>query len=186
MNVRRVVLVGALSLAFGATTAWALDKAAKQAEVLKATQGTLDKFYEKKPELKAVVAKAPGYGVFSTFGISFLIGGSGGTGVVHDNKTKKNTFMKMGAGSVGGQIGAAETEILVVFKTAAAMHEFVDKGWTAGGSATAGAGAGSSSAGGGVGSSMMENADTYTITKAGLEAGLSVGGSKFWKDKDLN
>ena len=166
--------------------AFAQDKATKQAEVLKKTDTALQAFYAKKPELKAAVAAAPGYGVFTTYGVSFLVGGSGGTGVVHDNKTKANTFMKVGAASAGLQIGASESDVLVIFKNAQAMSDFVNKGWTSGGTATAGAGADGKTAGAGVGSSMMENASSYTMTKTGVEAGVALGGSKFWKDADLN
>lgn len=186
MRMTRWLGICALSLSFVAGTAFAQDKAARQAEVLKKTDAALQAFYAKKPELKAAVAKAPGYGVFTTYGVSFLVGGSGGTGVVHDNKTSANTFMKMGSATVGGQIGAAENDVLIIFKNAAAMSDFVNKGWTSGGTATAAAGAGGKTTGGGVGSSMMENADSYTMTKTGIEAGVAVGGSKFWKDTDLN
>lgn len=186
MKVHSFLFAGAMSLSLLAGAALAQDKAAKQAEVLKTTDAALEKFYAKKPELKAAVGKAPGYGVFTTYGISFLIGGSGGAGVVHDNQTSKKTYMKMGGASVGAQIGAAQNEVLIVFKTAAAMNDFVDKGWTASGSATASAGAGSKSAGGGIAGTGMDNAETYTYTKTGLEAGIAIGGSKFWKDDDLN
>jgi lipid-binding SYLF domain-containing protein len=186
MKVHSLLFAATLSLSLLAGAAFAQDKAAKQAEVLKTTDAALQKFYAKKPELKAAVAKAPGYGVFTTYGISFLVGGSGGAGVLHDNVTHKKIFMKMGGASVGAQIGASQSEVLIVFKTAAAMHSFVDKGWTASGSATASAGAGSKSAGGGVAGTGMEDADTYTYTKTGLEAGIAIGGSKFWKDDELN
>jgi lipid-binding SYLF domain-containing protein len=185
MNLSRILGIGMLSLSL-AGAAFAQDKAAKQAEVLKSTGAALQKFYTKKPELKAAVAKAPGYAVFTTYGISFLIGGGGGKGVVHDSMTKKNTFMDMASASVGAQIGAAENDVLIIFKTAAAMNDFVNKGWTAGGGATAAAGAGGKSTGSGVGSSAMDNADTFTLTKNGIEAGVAIAGSKFWKDDALN
>jgi len=186
MNMQRLLGLGVLSLCFLAGGAFAQDKAAKQAEVIKKTQATMERFYKEKPELKTAVANAPGYAVFTTYGFSFVIGGGGGSGVVHDNKTKHNTFMEMGGASVGFQLGAAQTELLIVFKTAAAMNKFIDKGWEAAGTATASVGASGSTAGGGKGVAAGEEAETYTLTKNGLQAGLAVGGSKFWKDKDLN
>ena len=186
MKMLRILGLCLLSLGFLAGGAIAQDKAAKQAEVIKKTQATMERFYAKKPELKAAVANAPGYAVFTTYGISFGIGGGGGTGVVHDNKTKHNTFMSVGGASIGFQLGASQTELLIIFKTAGAMNKFIEKGWEAGGSATAAVGASGSTAGGGKGVAAGEEAETYTLTKNGLEAGLAVGGSKFWKDKDLN
>jgi len=186
MKFQRLVGLGVLSLSLLTGAAFAQDKATKQAEVVKSTQAAMERFYKAKPELKAAVGKAPGYGVFTTYGVSFLIGGSGGTGLVHDNKSQKNTFMNVGGASAGLQLGASQTEMLIVFKTAAAMNKFIDSGWEATGSATASAGASGAMAGGGKGTTAMQDAETYTLTKTGLEVGLAGGASKFWKDKDLN
>lgn len=181
----RTPLVAMAALLIGGV-AVADDKSKKQAEVRKHTQEALGKFYAAKPALKDAVAKAPGYGVFTTYGVSFLVGGSGGKGLVHNNKTRKDVFMDVVGASAGLQIAAAETDMLIVFKTAAAMNNFIDKGWTVVNSATAGAGADGKTVGGGKGVTALEDAEAYTLTKTGLEAGLKVGGSKFWKDKELN
>jgi lipid-binding SYLF domain-containing protein len=105
---------------------------------------------------------------------------------VHNNKPNKNTYMEMASGSVGAQIGASESDVLFIFKNDAAMNEFVNSGWTADGGATAAAGAGGKSAGGGVGGNTMDTVDSYTLTKNGLQAGVAIAGSKYWKDKELN
>ena len=187
MRFLRFVTLGAFALSLLASGAFAAeDKAAKQAEVQKKTHAALERFYKAKPELKDAVAKAPGYGIFTTYGFSFVIGGSGGAGLVHDNKTKHVTYMNVGGATAGLQLGASQTEVLIIFKTAAAMTNFIDNGWTAGGAATASAGAGSAAAGGGKGETEMGDAAVYTKTKNGLEVGLAAGASKFWKDKDLN
>ena len=187
MKFLKVLTLAALAMSFLASGAYAKeDKATKQAEVQKKTQAALERFYKAKPELKDATAKAPGYAIFTTYGFSFIVGGEGGSGLVHDNKTKHNTYMKVGGGSAGLQLGASQTEVLIVFKTAAAMSNFINNGWTAGGAATASAGAGSATAGGGKGETEMGDAATYTMTKNGLEVGLAAGVSKFWKDKDLN
>jgi lipid-binding SYLF domain-containing protein len=187
MSFGKILTAGAMALALVAGGAMAQDKAAKQAEVRKATAATLEKFYAKKPELKAAVAKAPGYAVLTTYGVSFLVGGSGGQGLVHDNKSKKDTYMKMGAGSVGFQIGAAESDYLIVFKTAKALADFTNTGWTFGGGANVSAGGSGKSAGGGSASGVMGDTESYTLTKTGLTADLlSIGSAKVWKDEELN
>jgi lipid-binding SYLF domain-containing protein len=187
MNIKRLLGLGALALSLVSGAAFAQDKAAKQAEVQKATSAALQKFYAKKPDLKSAVSAAPGYAVFTTYGVSFIIGGQGGTGLVHDNKTKKNTYMKLGGASAGFQLGASENDLLVIFKTPKAMQDFIAKGWDVTGGVTAGAGAGAKgNVGGGQGGSAMGDAETFTLTKTGLEAGLAIGGVKAWKDDELN
>ena len=174
-----------LSLAAGNALAQS-EKEKKQAEVRKVTQTSLAKFYKADPKLKEAVAKAPGYAVFTTYGFSFLIGGAGGKGLAHDNKTKKITYMDMAQASVGLQVGAAESETLIIFKSAKALQEFIDKGWEAGGGAAAQAGAAGKSVGVAGGEQAIADASYYTLTKNGLQAGVAVAGTKFWKDKELN
>lgn len=182
------LLSGVLMLSFTAGTALAADadKAKKQAEIRKATQVTLEKFYKARPALKTEVGKAPGYAVFTTFGLSFFIGGAGGSGLAHDRKTGRDTFMNMAQASAGLQIGAAESETLIIFKSSKALAQFIDKGWEYGGGGAAQAGAGGKSAGTAKGENVIADALYFTLTKNGLQAGIAVAGTKFWKDKDLN
>jgi len=188
MKFTKFLALGALSLSLSllAGTAFAATKAEKQAEVVKATHSALEKFYKSKPELKTAVGKAPGYALFTTYGVSFLVGGEGGTGLVHDNKTQKNTFMKMAGASVGAQIGAAQNDVLVIFNTAAAMNEFIAKGWEGTGGVSAAAGAGDKSAGAGMGGSLNDTNQSFTLTKNGIQGGVAIGGAKAWKDDELN
>lgn len=187
MKLHDLFLAGAviLSLTAGTGLAAEADKEKKQAEIRKTVQAALPEFYKAEPKLKDEVAKAPGYAVFSTFGLSFIIGGAGGKGLVHDNKANKDTFMHQAEASVGIQAGISEYRTLIVFQSAKAMNQFIDKGWEA----TAGGGAGVAVAGkgaGGVAGSTMNEALYYTLTRNGLQAGGAIAGTKFWKDKDLN
>jgi lipid-binding SYLF domain-containing protein len=170
--------------ALGVTSAMAADKA-KQEEVLKASQAALADFYKADPKLKGLVEKAPGYATFTTFGISFLVGGAGGKGVVHDKATKKNTFMDLAQASAGLQIGASDMRYLFIFDTPASMQQFIEKGWDASAAAAAGAGAtGKGSANASTGA--FTGGKFYQLTKNGLQAGVAASGTKVWKDKDLN
>ena len=187
MKLLHLLTASALMLSLATGTAFAQsEKAKKQAEIRKAAATALDKFYKADPKLKGAVQKAPGYAVFTTYGLSFIVGGAGGKGIVRANATKKDTFMSMGQASAGLQIGASESETLIVFKTAKAMNDFVNKGWEVGAGGGASAGTGKSSVGGTAGANAIADAQFYTITKTGLEAGGAVAGTKFWKDKELN
>lgn len=177
--------VAAFALVSGGALAES-TKAEKRAEVRKASKKTLDDFYKADPKLKAVVTKSPGYATFTTFGISFLIGGQGGTGLAHDRKTGRDTFMDMAQASAGIQIGASQTQTLIVFKSEKALKEFVDKGWEFGGGGGVQAGAAGKSVGPGAGENVIADASYYTLTPNGLQVGGAVAGTKFWKSKDLN
>jgi hypothetical protein len=49
------------------------DDAGKQSEVLQRARVSLNDFFNADPKLRELTAKAPGYAVFTTFGISFLM-----------------------------------------------------------------------------------------------------------------
>jgi len=184
MEIRKLLTVAAVALSFVATGALAQDKAKKQAEVREKAQHSLNDFYKAEPKLKAAVQKAPGYAVFTTYGFSFLLGGSGGKGLVHNNKTKKTTYMDLAQASAGLQLGATEARYLFLFKDAKAMQQFIDSGWEAGAEGGAGAGAGKNAIGGTGGQFL--GGEVYSLTKNGFQAGGMVTGTKVWKDKELN
>lgn len=183
MKLMKWLATAATLTAFGLSSAMAADKA-KQDEILKSANSALAEFYKADPKIKGEVEKAPGHAVFTTYGLSFLLGGAGGKGVVHDAATKKNTFMDMALASAGLQIGAAQTRYLFIFKDKAQMQQFIDKGWEASANLTAGAGTGKQSDGGSTGA--FTGGKFYQLTKTGLEVGAAAQGTKVWKDKDLN
>jgi lipid-binding SYLF domain-containing protein len=184
VEIRKILTVAAVALSFVATGALAQDKAKKQAEVRAKAEQSLEDFYKANPPLKAMVAKAPGYAVFTTYGFSFLLGGSGGKGIVHDNKTKKNTYMDLASASAGLQIGADESRYLFIFKDAKAMKHFIDSGWVAG--TEGGAGGGTNKASGGGTAGVFSGGEFYSLTNKGFQASGNISGTKVSKDKELN
>jgi len=184
---RRKFFLIASALAAAGPQAFAQDNAAKQAEIKGKAMKALDDFYKADPKLKDAVGKAPGFAVFTTYGLSFGLGGAGGRGVAHDNKTSKDTYMNIAQGSAGFQLGASNTRYLFIFDTPAALADFIDKGWDASASASAGVGVGgSNNANVAAGAGNIQGGRMFSLTKAGLQAGASVSGLKAWKDKDYN
>jgi lipid-binding SYLF domain-containing protein len=186
LGLLKLLAAGALFLPVATGTTLAQSETAKkQAEVREAAKTALADFYKAKPELKAQVQKAPGYGVFTTYGLSFLVGGAGGSGLVHNNKTRHDTFMDMAQGSLGLQVGASQNRTLIVFKDAKSMQQFIDKGWEFGGGGGAAAGVAGKDAGSGSGGAVS-GAEYYTLTPNGVQVGGAATGTKFWKSKELN
>lgn len=186
MERRKILALGMALTSLLASGAWAQEKASQQAEVrAKATQALQD-FYQADPKIKDAVNKAPGYAVFTTYGLSFGLGGAGGKGIAHDNKSKKDTYMSIAQASAGLQIGASDTRYLFIFKDAHSLADFINKGWDASVGAGAGAGTGKDDANVKAGAIAFTGGTAYVLTKAGLQAGVALGGSKVWKDKELN
>src|SRR5689334_1637679 len=100
------LLAAAMALPHSDAAAQAKDnKQAKRAEVHKMASDTLAQLYKASPSAKDRIEKAAGYGVFSNFGLTIVfVGGAGGKGLVHDNASKKDTYMEMGQAQVGSGI----------------------------------------------------------------------------------
>jgi lipid-binding SYLF domain-containing protein len=147
----------------------------------------LASLYEIQPAARFVVEHAAGYGVFSTFGVKiFFAGGTTGKGLVHNNRTGRNTYMRMVQAQAGLGFGAKKDRVIFVFETNQALSDFVNSGWDFGGKMQAVAMLDKQ---GGMFSGAVSVAPgvwVYQLTDTGLAAELTVTGSKYYKDSNLN
>ena len=146
----------------------------------------IGKLYEENPSSREEIASSPGYGVFSNANINLLLASfGGGFGVIRDNRTGTDTYMKMGEVGVGLGAGVKDYRIVMVFHDAETMSDFVEKGWSFGAQADAAAKA--SDKGAAAGAEAILDGDTvYQITETGLALQATIKGTKFWKDDELN
>jgi len=150
-------------------------------------QGALSTLYEIAPGARTAIEHAAGYGVFSTFGIKiFFAGGTTGKGFVYNNPTKRYTYMKMLQVQGGLGFGVSKDRIIWVFETQKALTDFINLGWDFGGKARATAMVQNH---GGMFSGAITVAPgvyLYQLTDSGLAAELTITGTKYLKDNDLN
>ena len=114
-------------------------EAAKKREALRKLRAdTLEDFYATKPELKAEVERAVGYAVFdaSQVNVVLFVGGLGG-GVLVENATGRETFMKMTRAGTGPGVGYKSFRQLLVFKDRTLFDTFKTLGADVGASADA-------------------------------------------------
>jgi lipid-binding SYLF domain-containing protein len=161
----------------------------KRAKVRKQRDEILAKLYQEKPEAKAKIEQAAGYGAFNNKNLNlFLLSSGHGYGVVVD-KSGKETFMAMGSLGGGVGLGAKDLSVVFIFKNADVMKKFLDSGWQFGGEADATAKAGDKGgcrlkeAAADTGANVFE---VYQMTDTGVALQATVAGTKYWKDKDLN
>ena len=101
-----LILTLAAALVLPACASKSPTPADERDSILKMRDETLAELYKTKPETKDKIAKAPGYAVFSTYGLTVIfVGGAGGKGVAVNNQTKAETFMEEGSASVGIGLG---------------------------------------------------------------------------------
>jgi len=166
----------------------AAGKADRQQEIRKTTQQTLARLYAIRPSAQKAVQSAAGYAVFSNFGMKvFLAGGGSGKGMVVDNTTKKETFMKMAEIQAGLGFGVKKFRLVWVFEKKSDMDKFVNAGWELGAQSTAAAqvsGQGADVFAGAV--SVTPGVWLYQITDDGLALELTAKGTKYYKDDELN
>lgn len=158
----------------------------KRRAILDMKKEVLTDLYRFKPDVESQINSAPGYAVFSNANIKIIFASiGGGYGVVKNNRTGRDTYMKMGELGIGLGLGVKDFRAVFVFHNTETMNRFVEHGWTFGVQADAAAKAGEK--GGAVGGEVtVDNITIYQITKSGLALQATIKGTKYWKDSALN
>ncbi len=158
----------------------------KRESILSMKDEVLIELYQEKPSAKSFIADAPGYAVFSNVNANLIFASfGGGYGVVTDNKTREQTYMKMGEVGVGLGLGLKDFRVVFVFHSEGVMKRFVEKGWAVGAQADAAAKAGEKGAAIG-GEAIIDNITIFQLTESGLALQATVKGTKYWRDDSLN
>jgi lipid-binding SYLF domain-containing protein len=160
----------------------------QRAEIRKVRDQSLAELYKFQPSARGNLERAAGYAVFSNFGMKILVAGGGsGRGLVVDNQTKKETFMKMAEVQAGLGFGVKNFRLIWVFEKKADLDRFVNSGWEIGAQSTASAkvaGQGASVFAGAV--AVTPGVWLYQLTDDGLALELTAKGTKYYRDGDLN
>ncbi len=163
------------------------DTASEQrASVQQMAQDTLAEAYRLNPGLQNKVKQAAGFGVFSNRSTKFGVMSSGnGYGLVHDNRTGQDTYMRMAEAGAGLGFGIKDFRAVFVFRDGQTLRQFVDSGWDFGGDV--GAAAKTRTEGGQVSAgASAQGIEIYQFTDRGLELAATVAGTKYWRDEELN
>ncbi len=158
-----------------------------RAEVRSMAKSVLARLYKAQPSAKAAVEKAAGYAVFSNFGMKIFVLGSGkGSGIATNNKTKKETFMKMIELQTGLGFGVKKFSLVWVFDNQTGLDGFINSGWELGAQSSVAAKAGDQGAAMQGAMSVSPGVWLYQLTETGLALELTAKGTKYYKDDELN
>lgn len=154
-------------ISFG-TMAFDKDPEEKRAAIISMKDATLKRLVTEHPNAEKDLLNAKGYAVFSNSGISlFVLHGGSGKGVLINNITGEQTFMKMKKTGVGLGIGFKDYRVVFIFNTENAMNLFLKDGEIASGEFDAAFA--SDDKGGSVtgAKETLEEVKTYQMTKNG-------------------
>ena len=147
--------------------------------ILQMRQETLSALYGQKPAIRQEVSRAKGYAVFSNLNNNlFLLSAGSGYGVLRDNRTGRDTYMKMATAGFGVGLGIKQFKAVIIFNETAALDRFITSGFDAGAQADLAAKAADD---GKVVVSEAANADfqrvkVYQLTEQGLAAQATLQG----------
>jgi lipid-binding SYLF domain-containing protein len=159
----------------------------KRDALRKMRDASLEDFYATKPEIKDEMAKAVGYAVFdgSQVNVLLFVGGLGG-GVLVDNGTGKETYMKMRRAGTGPGVGYKSFRQLMVFKDRSLFDQFRKLGADVGASADATMKIGGKGVAVDPNVSFNPQLSIYQITDRGALLQANWGGVAYAPDADLN
>ena len=147
----------------------------------------LDMIYERNPGLKNEIKKAAGYGVYKNLGIHWFVPSTeSGWGVVHNNLTGKDTYMKLFGIGLGFGFGFRDFRGILVFNTQKSIKDFINSGWGAHGQANAAFKFGDTGGSAAAAAEVMPGVKLYKVTVNGVVLQATFQGSKTWGNDYLN
>jgi lipid-binding SYLF domain-containing protein len=156
-------------------------------QIEEARGAALTKLYAEKPSAKAEIQGAVGYAVFSSVGVNvFVVATERGGGILKDNATGEETYMKMFSAGGGVGMGVKDFDAVFVFHTEEAMQQFQQEGWDFSGKADASAESEDKGMGTEAAVTAVPGTTIYQLTDAGLALQATLQGTKFWADDELN
>jgi lipid-binding SYLF domain-containing protein len=159
----------------------------KREKTRKMADQTLQDLYKAEPTAKAAIEKSAGYAVFNNMGTNLLLVSTArGSGIAVSSQTKQETFMKMISAGAGLGVGVKDYRVIFVFANEKAFTQFLDSGWSGSAQTDAAAKAGDKGAAYSGAVEVAPGVWVYQITKNGLALQLTLQGTKYYKDDDLN
>jgi lipid-binding SYLF domain-containing protein len=197
MNKSRISVVVVALLAFAAMLPLACrtpageTKAEQRKSVRQMRDTTLADLYKERPDAKGAASQAVGYAVFSSIGTNLgLLSTGRGYGLLHENGSGKETYMKMMSLGGGVGLGVKDYRIIFFFFDKGAMEQFRDIGVDFAGQADAAAQTAEED---GIDMNATQSLDgavarvaVFQMTEAGLAAQATLQGTKYSVDEELN
>lgn len=187
MRFRKIALSLAMAL-LAVSLATAADTPDQQRDkIRKMANTTLTDLYKLQADARGAIQKSAGYAVFDNMGTNLLLVSTGrGAGIAINSKNKQETFMKMISAGAGLGVGVKDYRVIFVFETDQALSKFLDAGWDASGQADAAAKAKESGGAYSGAVNVEPGVWVYQITKNGLALQITLQGTKYSKNDDLN
>ena len=159
----------------------------KRQKTRKMAAETLQELYKKEPTAQRAIQKSAGYAVFNNTGTNILLVSTArGAGIAINSGSKQETFMKMVSAGAGLGVGVKNYRVIFVFENNDALSHFLDSGWSGTAQTDAAAkvdGKGGAHAGA---AEVAPGVFVYQITKNGVALQITLQGTKYYKDDDLN
>lgn len=167
------------------------DSEEQRQEVRDMRDETLTQLYQMESSAEEMIGESVGYAVFSNTGINvLLVSTANGSGIAHDNESGADSYMSMFSAGGGIGLGVKKFSAVFIFHDRPAFVQFVEEGWNFSGQADAAA---TTDAKSGEQAGAMEatiglnsGVTVYQLTKKGLALQVTLQGTKYWKDDDLN
>ena len=163
------------------------DNEKKREKTHKMADQTLKELYKLEPTSTEAIQKSAGYAVFNNMGTHlFMLSTARGAGVAVNSKSKQETFMKMISAGAGLGLGVKNYRVIFVFENDGALSNFLDSGWSGSAQTDAAAKVGEAGAAYSGAVEVAPGVWVYQITKNGIALQLTLQGTKYYKDDDLN